>query len=421
MSTSRGYVARGGRPGLWTTAAAGRELWCHSAVFDPFEVPGYDVLAPLGRTGRTVKALASGDRSRVVLRRVHGGERTRQRLRQEAALWGSVDAAHVIPVRDVVIVEPDLTVVVSDHAPGGGLDALLARRDSLDDGEIVTLVVPLAEALATAHSRGLAHGRLSAGNVVFSEDGRPMLADVALSCSDDHEARADVDALVQLATSALGGRRAGPVYAALTTPVASAAALAATVRAAGPARAIALHKSSSVAESTPSVSPAPRRLRLSLVLAAVVGIALIVGIASGHRSHSNASRLSVPTSTPTPSLSIAPTADEMPTTVTTDAESTQQVWWRVVQRLERQRVRAYTAALAMDGRRPVGLQLRLQSVHLLWATGNRAAVRVSDGWTSYLVVDANDHVVGHRAARTQQASLLLRRSADGWRLERAVR
>ena len=399
------------------SAAAGRELWCASVVFEPFEVPGYDVLAPLGGLGRTWKAIAGADRSRVVLRCVRGGEKTRQRFRQEAALWGSVSAAHVVAVRDVVTVEPDLTVVVSDYASGGGLDALLARRGSLDDGEIVTLVVPLAETLAAAHGRGLAHGRLSTGNIVFVDDGRPMLADIALSCSADEGARPDVDALVEVATSALGGRRTGAVFAVLATPHTSAAALAAALRAAAPAQAIALHKSN-VAASESSTTAQTQTRRRSIGVAAVVVVALVAGVAWGHRDNASATRLaepSTPTATPAPQI---PTTQPLPTT---QPPSTSHVWWGVVQRLEEQRARAYTAALAQQDLRPVGLHLRLQSVQLLSHIGDSAVVRVIDGWTSYSLVDADGQVTEHRPAmRSRTDTLLLHHTASGWRLRRVL-
>lgn len=379
-------------------------------MFDPLDVPGYDVLAPLG-AGRSWKALAAPDRARVVLRPVHGGDETLRRLRREAALWGSVASEHLVAVRDVFSVDPYVHVVVSDYAPGGGLDALLARRGELDDGEIVTLVLPLADALAAAHVRGLAHRRISVGNVVFGHDGRPMLTDATLSTGDDDGAAQDVAALVGVATACLGDRRRGPVYDALVGAT-SAADLAAAVRAAAPARVIALHDAGGLGGHSDVRSVRSRGHRPLVVVAAAIVFALVVGIAWGHKDDAVATSIPQPTPSPT-AASPAPSASAVP--------PTSQPWLAVVQRLEDQRVRTFRMKLRRDRLRPLGLDIRLDSVKLLTASEDRAVVRVFDGWTSYEVVDGLGNVVSHRPARLHHATtLVLRRTPDGWRIQRVV-
>jgi hypothetical protein len=376
-------------------------------VFDPLNVPGYDVLAPLGG-GRAWKAIAVTDRARVVLRPVHGGEQARRRLRRDAATWGSVASAHILAVRDVFSVEPDLHVVVSDYASGGGLDMLLSRRGDLDDGEIVTLVVPLAEALAAAHVRGLAHGRVSTGNVVFSDDGRPMLSDAALVGADADAAADDVAALVSLARSCLGNRRAGPVHDVLATSPTSAAELAAAIRAVAPARAIALHDVSAPIAHTPVQSPQARRRRPLAVTAAIAAIAVVIGVAWGHKDDAAA------TSIPQPAMPEA--------TMPAVATATSQPWAAIVRRLERDRLKAYRTRLRQSGLRPVGLNIRVESVQLVTAHRGGATVRVIDGWTAYDVLGDHGHVVARRPAGLHRlTTLVLRRTAARWRVQRVAR
>lgn len=64
-----------------------------------------------------------------------------------------------------------------EYAPGGSLSALLAARGPLPTGEAVTLLVPLAAALAHLHAAGAVHGDMSPDNVLFRADGAPVLAD----------------------------------------------------------------------------------------------------------------------------------------------------------------------------------------------------------------------------------------------------
>ena len=59
--------------------------------------------------------------------------------------------------------------------------SLLARRRQLAAGEIVTLGVAVAWALAAAHSKGLTHGRLRDADVLIDAAGRPLLGGVGVA------------------------------------------------------------------------------------------------------------------------------------------------------------------------------------------------------------------------------------------------
>lgn len=98
-------------------------------------------------------------------------------VRREAALAAAVDHPHVVTVLDVVADEHRVALV-TEHAPGGDLADLLARRGRLTPGQTLTVLIPLAAALATAHERQVVHGDVSAGNIVFDRAGRPLLADL---------------------------------------------------------------------------------------------------------------------------------------------------------------------------------------------------------------------------------------------------
>ncbi|HET8589550.1 MAG TPA: protein kinase, partial [Nakamurella sp.] len=63
-------------------------------------------------------------------------------------------------------------------AAGGSLADLLRARLRLRWPEVLTVLIPLADALAAAHERGIVHGDLSAANVLFDRAGRPLLADL---------------------------------------------------------------------------------------------------------------------------------------------------------------------------------------------------------------------------------------------------
>ena len=66
-------------------------------------------------------------------------------------------------------------VVLGAEVDGLGLDLLREVRPRWEPGEVVTLVAPLAGALACLHRHGLVHGALDVHAVTIAFDGRPML------------------------------------------------------------------------------------------------------------------------------------------------------------------------------------------------------------------------------------------------------
>jgi hypothetical protein len=145
-------------------------------------VPGYDVVELLGfgASGEVWLARETVSGEPVALKRLRTPRDlvARDRLRREAAALACVDHPHVVRLRTVVGVGDDL-VLVLDHAGGGSLAGLLAAR-RMGAGEVVTIAVPLAGALAAVHMRGLVHGDVTPANVLFTVDGRPLLSDLGV-------------------------------------------------------------------------------------------------------------------------------------------------------------------------------------------------------------------------------------------------
>ena len=151
--------------------------------------------------------------------------------RREAALLSAVDHPHLLALLEVVGTAEHVGLV-TPFAAGGSLAALLVRRGRLTWPETLTVLIPLADALAAADERELVHGDLSAGNVLFDAAGRPLLADlgaaraaaewsqpVAVTPTDvapevargsppDH--RSDLFSLGSIALHCLSGRPAWP-------------------------------------------------------------------------------------------------------------------------------------------------------------------------------------------------------------------
>lgn len=123
---------------------------------------------------------------------------------------------HLATLLDVVAVDSHRTALVTEAVDGPTVGAVLAVRPRWSPGEVVTLVVPLAEALAALHGAGLVHGDVAPENVVLAPGGRPVLIDLAgvvlpgagtpgfVAPGKRGRAADDVFALARLGLAALG-------------------------------------------------------------------------------------------------------------------------------------------------------------------------------------------------------------------------
>ncbi len=148
-------------------------------------VPGYAVSRLLGRgAGSEVWAAveeATGDAVAVKLAdpTASPSGQLRSLAAREIAVLDRVSSDHVLRLRETVILPSGAVALVLDLAEGGSLAALVAARGRLADGEVVTICTALATTLASLHEAGVIHGDLAAANVLFTSDGKPLLADFA--------------------------------------------------------------------------------------------------------------------------------------------------------------------------------------------------------------------------------------------------
>ncbi len=136
-----------------------------------------------GAAGTVWKAHRSGPVNRVVaLKRLRAGSGAVDlaRIRREATLLTELDHPHIVRVLEVVH-DGDGVALAMQFAPGGSLEDLLAERGRLAPGEVVAVAAPVADALASAHRRGVLHGDVKPANVMFTSDGEPLLTDFGVA------------------------------------------------------------------------------------------------------------------------------------------------------------------------------------------------------------------------------------------------
>lgn len=100
------------------------------------------------------------------------------RLQERGARLATVDHPHLARVGPVLVLPDGRVVVLHEAVVGTDLATVQIGRGRWEPGEVVTVVVPLAAALAALHDAGLAHGDVAPANVILTGDGRAVLVDV---------------------------------------------------------------------------------------------------------------------------------------------------------------------------------------------------------------------------------------------------
>jgi Protein kinase domain len=157
----------------------------------------YEVIRPIatGQQGDVHLARAD-DGSLVAMKRLSSfgtfEERAtaERRLRREAELLGGLDVDGVVPLLDVLDEDgpngPEI-VLVMPYLPGGTLQRRVTADGALPASRLGELAVPLLEAIAAVHRRGVIHRDIKPSNVLFDavDGGRPWLVDFGISTSRD--------------------------------------------------------------------------------------------------------------------------------------------------------------------------------------------------------------------------------------------
>lgn len=154
--------------------------------------------APTPRTGRpeledwsVESEIGSGGCGTVyVVRNRHTGDRAALKvptswnddggIAAEIAALATVKHQHIVDLVGTLRTDQG-DAILMEYLPGGSVADLIAARGPLSLGEAVTVMAPIAGALAYLHDQGGVHGDVSPGNVLFTAAGMPKLADLGLT------------------------------------------------------------------------------------------------------------------------------------------------------------------------------------------------------------------------------------------------
>jgi serine/threonine protein kinase len=107
-------------------------------------------------------------------------ERFRDRFLREPRLAASLDHPNVVPIHEAGERDGHLYLAMR-YVEGSDLSTVLAREQTLPPERALAVLAQIADALDTAHRRGLVHRDVKPANVLLDEDEHAYLTDFGVT------------------------------------------------------------------------------------------------------------------------------------------------------------------------------------------------------------------------------------------------
>jgi serine/threonine protein kinase len=139
-----------------------------------------------GGMGSVWTAVHLVTRKRVAIKLLHKRSADQfQRFEREARAACAVDHPNVVSVTDFFQGDDGAPLMVMELLAGETLRARLERLGSLAVGEALDVMVPVIEAVATAHDAGVVHRDLKPDNIFITRAGVPKVLDFGIAMLRD--------------------------------------------------------------------------------------------------------------------------------------------------------------------------------------------------------------------------------------------
>jgi WD40 repeat protein len=149
----------------------------------PQNIGPYEVLGEIGRGGMGAVLKARAPDGRPVAVKVllsAGSQKALERFERERRLLAELDESEgFVPLLDAGS-SPRGPFIVMPYVEGGTLRARLLQGQ-MPIAAAIELGIALAHALGRAHGRGIVHRDLKPDNVLFTREGKPLVADLGLA------------------------------------------------------------------------------------------------------------------------------------------------------------------------------------------------------------------------------------------------
>lgn len=134
-------------------------------------IPGYTIIAEIGRGGQGVVYRARDAANRVVALKVlredlTGDIEVRARFDRESRVARDIDHPNVVPVLDAGV-EHNVPFLVTAYVDGESLGARLRRSPCLAEDHVLRIAADVCAGLAAVHRHGLIHRDVKPGNILL--------------------------------------------------------------------------------------------------------------------------------------------------------------------------------------------------------------------------------------------------------------
>jgi hypothetical protein len=135
---------------------------------------GYRVVRKLATGSRADVYLGAGSTGTVAIKAFRP-DVSRDSIGVELDALSRLDSPHFVRLVDLSTDADDVPVLILERVRRGSVVTLLRDRDSLERGEVVTLLAPIAAALPGLHRLGVGHGNIGATTLHVGAAGEPVL------------------------------------------------------------------------------------------------------------------------------------------------------------------------------------------------------------------------------------------------------
>src|SRR5215208_4788062 len=207
-----------------------------ASIFEPMisappQIPGLAEWRPLAQGGFSIVWQARQESlNRLVAVKVDQrkltSETERRRFLREAGAAGRLSGhPGIVTVHDAGILEDDQPYLVMELCPGGSLSKWLKPENRKSQDRVRDVGVRIADALATAHARGVLHRDVKPANILINAYDHPGLADFGLAAVP--EPGSEIAATLEALTPAYAPREV--IYGEAPTEASDVYSLAATL------------------------------------------------------------------------------------------------------------------------------------------------------------------------------------------------